>query len=478
MSNEKRVMKLRYHLLLALLLIAAAPSARAQVPDAQAAIEAVKAQQARIEAKRPSVLLKLPTQFDVAAGKAANASTPLLQRRLAQQNTDFFQVQWENSFDDTFQYEGSLLTEEIFRDWVGAWVNRSRTRYTYSGQQLSRIDNDYWDVAAWASSYRTMITYTGAQVSTVTEQTYENGQWVNDTRAVYNYSGGQLSLIVYEIWVGSAWVPEDRFLIASTNNQVEIIGQVLEGGAWVNEYRVIYYDTTIAELLEIELNDSFYRNSIGFFGNMPSFDGWEWDGTDWAPESRFRVEKDASGRVTSFSFEYYEAGAWQSEGITRLNYEGDRLVSATMEMWDEDEEEWIVFLTEEYIYDNRGLVVEAVTKYSFGELSFTAGRYVFEWALGTSISETELPATHTLHALYPNPFNPSTTLTYDVGTAGTVTIRVFDVLGREVAMLANAHHTSGQHTLTFEAGHLPSGTYFVSLEAPGVRQMRSVVLAK
>jgi hypothetical protein len=471
-------MKLRYYLLLVLLVIAAAPSARAQVPDARAAIEAVKAQQTRIEAKRPSILLKLPSQVEMSAGKAATASTPLLQRRLAQQNNDFFQVQWENAFDETFQYEGSLLSVAIYRDWEEAWMNRSRTRYTYSGQQLSRIDNDYWDVATWASSYRTMITYAGAQISTVTDQTYENGQWVNESRAVYTYTGGQLSLIVYEIWVGSAWVPEERYLITSTGNQVEITGQMMESGTWVNEYRVIYYDTTIAELLEIELSDSYYWNSIGFFGDMPSFDAWNWDGTDWAPESRFRVEKDVSGRVTSFSFEYYEDGEWQSEGITRLNYEGDRLVSMTMEMWDEEEEEWIVFLTEEYIYDNRGLVVEAVTKYSFGELTFPAARYIFEWALGTSVAETELPATHTLHALYPNPFNPSTTLTYDVGTAGMVTIRVFDVLGREVAMLASAHHSSGEHTLTFEAGHLPSGTYFVSLESAGFRQMRSVVLAK
>ena len=79
---------------------------------------------------------------------------------------------------------------------------------------------------------------------------------------------------------------------------------------------------------------------------------------------------------------------------------------------------------------------------------------------------------------YPNPFNPSTTIGYTLAQAEQVRIGVYDVLGREVKRLVNGEQSAGRHEVVFEAGTLPSGTYFYRIETPSGVQTRKLVLLK
>lgn len=74
------------------------------------------------------------------------------------------------------------------------------------------------------------------------------------------------------------------------------------------------------------------------------------------------------------------------------------------------------------------------------------------------------PATFVLEQNYPNPFNPGTTISYRLPTSSPVSLRVYDVLGREVRTLVNERQTAGSHSLTFNASGLPSGVYFYRLQ--------------
>ena len=90
----------------------------------------------------------------------------------------------------------------------------------------------------------------------------------------------------------------------------------------------------------------------------------------------------------------------------------------------------------------------------------------------------DLPRSFALEQNYPNPFNPSTEIGFDLNEAGHVSLKVFDVLGREVAVLVDEHLTNGAYRFTFDAAHLTSGTYVYVLSANGERQSASMVLAK
>jgi hypothetical protein len=96
----------------------------------------------------------------------------------------------------------------------------------------------------------------------------------------------------------------------------------------------------------------------------------------------------------------------------------------------------------------------------------------------------------TLGQNYPNPFrsgatspapgggNPSTTITYSVPADGKVILKVYDVLGREWAVLVDGHRRAGNHKATFVADNLPSGVYFYRIQAGPFTATKKCILMK
>ncbi len=85
---------------------------------------------------------------------------------------------------------------------------------------------------------------------------------------------------------------------------------------------------------------------------------------------------------------------------------------------------------------------------------------------------------------YPNPFNPTTTISYQLPEKSFVTLKVFDILGKEVATLVNENKSAGYHTVVFNAGHsergrgMTSGVYIYTLSANGIVQTKKMLLTK
>ncbi len=88
------------------------------------------------------------------------------------------------------------------------------------------------------------------------------------------------------------------------------------------------------------------------------------------------------------------------------------------------------------------------------------------------------PESFRLGQNYPNPFNPSTMISYQIPAAGKVSLRVYDLLGREVAVLVDGIHSTGTHTVSFNGASLSSGVYMVRLTAGSMTATRKMVLAK
>ncbi|GAB5521225.1 MAG: hypothetical protein RhofKO_34760 [Rhodothermales bacterium] len=100
-------------------------------------------------------------------------------------------------------------------------------------------------------------------------------------------------------------------------------------------------------------------------------------------------------------------------------------------------------------------------------------------AVALPIEEDSLPTELTLESNYPNPFNPSTTLSFTLGQSAPVTVEVFDALGRRVATLANdVPMHAGRHQFAFDATGMASGLYHYRVQAAGTAQSGVMTLMK
>jgi hypothetical protein len=111
-----------------------------------------------------------------------------------------------------------------------------------------------------------------------------------------------------------------------------------------------------------------------------------------------------------------------------------------------------VWLTQEGVVNNKDDVVEAA----------------IEWINGTSSIEennNELVLDYSLTNNFPNPFNPTTKIKYQIPKVSFVTLKVYDVLGSEVATLVNEEKPTGSYEVEFNANDLSSGIYFYKLIA-------------
>lgn len=89
-----------------------------------------------------------------------------------------------------------------------------------------------------------------------------------------------------------------------------------------------------------------------------------------------------------------------------------------------------------------------------------------------------IPGLFLLEQNYPNPFNPTTEVKYQLPTSGLVTLRIFDMVGKEVATLVNEEQKAGLYSVKFNGGNLSSGVYFYRLQSGSINETKRMVLLK
>lgn len=104
----------------------------------------------------------------------------------------------------------------------------------------------------------------------------------------------------------------------------------------------------------------------------------------------------------------------------------------------------------------------------------------FDFGVGATVVKQELPLSFELKQNYPNPFNPSTTITYKLPFAGYVSLKIYDLMGREIAILVNEYLPAGIYNSQFLIGNsqFPSGVYFYQLKVGNFIQTKKMMLIK
>lgn len=115
----------------------------------------------------------------------------------------------------------------------------------------------------------------------------------------------------------------------------------------------------------------------------------------------------------------------------------------------------------------------------FGASNFPPVQMFVKGPVGVAERPTNtIPEGYTLSQNYPNPFNPSTEIVFSIGKANMTTLKIYDMLGKEVATLVNKHLPAGMHKLTFDASRLATGSYVYEMTSNGVRMSKKMNFIK
>jgi hypothetical protein len=115
--------------------------------------------------------------------------------------------------------------------------------------------------------------------------------------------------------------------------------------------------------------------------------------------------------------------------------------------------------------------------------SCVTSAYSTRWSFVTSITGitqtgTEIPKVFKLYTNYPNPFNPSTSIKFDVPKGGFVNIEIFNIVGQSVAQLVNMNLNAGSYNVYWDASAYPSGIYFYRIVSSEFNETKKMILVK
>jgi hypothetical protein len=92
--------------------------------------------------------------------------------------------------------------------------------------------------------------------------------------------------------------------------------------------------------------------------------------------------------------------------------------------------------------------------------------------------ENSVPKNFELHQNYPNPFNPTTMIKYNLPKSSHVALKIYNLVGQEIATLVNELQSAGEYEITWQPKGLPSGLYFYKIQAGDFSETKKIILQK
>src|SRR6056297_1167774 len=412
-------------------------------------------------------------------------------------------------------YEAGKRTErlEYFLTQPGAgWELSTKFLYTYENNNISSFTIQTIAEGEPIPQERTLYSYQEAEGNTFLQvleyQVWSatEDSWVNEDRSRVIIENGVFSEVYYEIWMDGQWELYERYYYEESGSNLIETTQMYDATLedWLNYEQYIYSDISLSELYDtlVEFID-FIEDGRSFLvlEILPDYVSYEWDDAEegWIALDRQITEVSSNlknGATTANSItlqnydevledwvvftEYILGYAENGSPVNFSLYESD-------DIFDEELGNVILNYSEDYNYDENNLL-ESILQYEnlFGD-SFkqvndelpVVGRVLLTWGdVTTSVEPVTNPVSFRLNQAYPNPFNPSTVVPFQIGAASVVKIQVFDMLGRNVTTLVDDVMPAGNHTVRFDGSDLSSGVYLIRMIAPGLQQTRSVTLIK
>jgi len=346
---------------------------------------------------------------------------------------DWDNVNWVNLWREVYIYDGNnIMLEDLWQDWDGSnWVNYLKWIYTYNGSNIvSGISEYEWDGSNWVNAGKTSLTYDGNyNMIELFYQVWDDSNWVNATLHTYTYDVNNNRVEwLRQLWIASIWENIWKYTYTYIgNNRTEQLRQNWGATNWMNDRLLTYiYD----------VNDNNIHNYW-----------FEWDSTYWLKDNLYSHTYDINNKLIQTLGRNWVGLYWENDHKITIAYDGNYIFEELYEHWDGSD--W-------YFHD----------------------RITFNYIITGIEQLTDVIKSYNLSTNFPNPFNPTTTINYQLPELSFVTLKVYDVLGSEVVTLVSEEKPIGNYEVEFDGSVLTSGIYFYQLKAGNFIQSKKMVLMK
>lgn len=405
-------------------------------------------------------------------------------------------VGWTSIGKIGYAYDNNVLVQRTTYDYDGlSYSPNDRTYFVYGDGYLTQeiYEEVNFETGELELDERTFYGYEdgpdGKILSGVLYQTYEEGGWLAYGKDEYHFENGIITEgYTYEI-DNSNFIETEKFTVSSNNDTTIITYYEKLGEEWVFYERELYHghspkslfdyfmdltrdlthEVFSYPLLSWDLPD--YITQVYVDGNWENVDRLETETTyDWATQQYVSIYK---------SFEYWNGEEWTPEEWHEIHFNKKPVPDSALVKFD-FEENTETYMKDVFTHNESKQLTSVVSQVNMGEGLENYLMHVLNWGEVPTSNEEQKEgiSQYRLAPAYPNPFNPSTTIEYNLPAAGFVSIKVYDLLGREVANLVNEVQMSGTHTLQFDASRLSSGIYFVRMASGNFLHTRSISLLK
>ncbi|MFH0735675.1 MAG: T9SS type A sorting domain-containing protein [bacterium] len=388
------------------------------------------------------------------------------------------------------EFNSSLTTDSLFYP-VKAYVDHSMNypggytdtvNFVYSPEGILLQKNI--QTKAFGDNTYSQSIYTYDQRNLLTEEIIQvllDGNWENSHKYVYNYDTSKNLLEKqYQKYENDIWIPiETNTFVYNSNNRLIEQYYKLWDTNWIDFYQYLYLYNASSQLIEKKVNSAIDGN--------------------WVPENNYLYTYNDQGQIIKVS----NCNGYGSESSYDSYSYTNGLLTSIQNM------KWVYFhllmgsyetqTRLEYGYDNYnncnyaiysvksgyGLHVADRTfnlLYNNGSSSFNldGARVQVVYSTLTDVNESEISVVDkfSLNQNYPNPFNPNTTISFSLPKEEFVTLKIYDILGKEIATLINAELSAGTYQKDWQPKNISSGIYFYRLQAGKYTETRKMSFLK
>jgi hypothetical protein len=376
---------------------------------------------------------------------------------------------WVNSWKSTYTYdENGNMTKELVQEWIDdQWIDDRITTYTYdeNGRETEHI-SQYWKDEQWNKDGKEKFIYGENRIEQIT-LFWRKHAWIDDLKFTSTYNeDGNVTEYLSQYWDVAQWSNDQKI-----TNTYDYKGKMTESlsqtwdrfDLWVNDWKTIY---------TYEESENGYLIMEDFY-NM-------WDSASWINWKKYTYTYDENGnRIEELRQGYYDE-YWINWSKYIYNYdENGYRIEFLNQDWASDQ--WINDWKWTYTYDEYGNRTEILLQGWPTEQWINCCKWIFIYEPLSSIQEN-IRGTRinifTLSQNYPNPFNPSTIIEFTLPKSEFVALKVYNILGEEVATLVSDKLQAGDHTYNFEGSTLASGVYLYRIEAGEYNKVKKMILLK